>query len=607
MPENTSILSPENLVLTDIGPCLHDQGSSYRIWALGHESVIVHIEKPNGDKYQVELGQTQDSGYFFGLDSKGAAGDLYQFSIDNSAPIPDFVSHYQPRGAFGPSMVVDANTYSWKAKDWQRPDWNGQVIYECHLGTFTPEGTFSAASEKIDHLVSLGITALEIMPVAEWSGKRNWGYDGTFPFAPSHAYGTPDDFRALIDACHSHGLAVILDVVFNHLGPEGNFSHHYSSYFFHEGKDNPWGQNFNLDGKNSEPVRALLRQSIRYWLEEFRIDGFRMDATHAVRDSSPIHLLSQVADVVHRYGGFIIAEDDRNARLILDPHDKQGWNFDGVWSDDFHHAMRVSQTGEQQYFLSMFRGNVEEIVEILQKGWLYSGQYSTFHQKPRGTPADDFPPQSFVFCISNHDQIGNRFEGERLHESISPASYRALSLFLCLVPYTPLLFMGQEWGASSPFHYFTHASDELGIKIVEGRKREFLETKFVSDPMKLEKMSSPQDEKTFLQSKLDWSEIHQGNHGRLLELYKAGLGLRKKLFGDTNPERNQWRVEAIDSGVALHYQLSQRNVSVQLHLKQAPTIVPENRFVLLRSNVAEFSSEVKCCGPETIVLCESRV
>ncbi len=465
------VLSLEKRKATDLGPCLDEKGVTYRVWALGHQEVIAHLEKPDGKKEALHLERSKEPGYFIGVDPKGGAGDLYKFSIDGSAPIPDFVSHYQPRGAFGPSMVMNAQVYTWQSRDWRRPAWNGQVIYECHLGTFTPKGTFQSAIEKIDYLVSLGITALEIMPVAEWAGERNWGYDGTFLFAPSHAYGAPDDFRALVDACHARGLAVILDVVFNHLGPEGNFSHQYSPYFFHEGKDNPWGQNFNLDGPNSGPVRALLRQNIRYWLEEFRIDGFRMDATHAVHDPSPIHLLSEVAAIVHEQGGFIIAEDDRNSRHILDSHEKKGWNFDAVWSDDFHHATRVSQTGEQQYFLSMFQGSIEEIARILQRGWGYSGEYCAFYQGPRGTPADDFPPQSFVFCISNHDQVGNRFQGKRFHEGISAASYRALSLFLCLVPYTPLLFMGQEWGARSPFDYFTNASEELGSKIIEGRKR----------------------------------------------------------------------------------------------------------------------------------------
>ena len=593
-------LGPENLVLTDLGPCLHDEGVTYRVWAFGHKTVIAQVEKPDGKKHTVKMEQTKNSGYFFGIDPKGKAGDLYKFSIDGGDPIPDFVSHYQPEGVFGASMVVDAAAYEWQAKDWKRPAWNGHVIYECHLGTFTPEGTYRAAIAKLDHLVSLGITALEIMPVAEFAGKRNWGYDGVLLFSPTHAYGTPDDFRALIDACHQRGLAVILDVVYNHLGPEGNFSHQYSDFFFHEGKGNPWGQNFNLDGPNSEPVRALLRQNIRYWLDDFRIDGFRMDATHMVHDPSPVHILAEVAAIVHEHGGFITAEDDRNERAILEPREKKGWGFDALWSDDFHHAMRVSQTHENQYFLSMFKGTAPEIAKVLERGWLYSGEYSSFHKKKRGTPGDDFSPQSFVCCISNHDQVGNRFQGERFHVTLKPEAYRALSLFLCLVPYTPLIFMGQEFGASAPFHYFTDMSPELGAKIHEGRKREFLETGLVTDKNLLEQMCGPQEEKTFLESKLDWSELAKGEHAQLLALYRSGLKLRRELFGRKNPPRDKWKVTAEANGVAITYQLDEDKVRVFLRFEAGADPAPEGRL-LLRSNAPQFANESAAPNPETIV------
>lgn len=601
------VSSPVNLAgstpnLTDLGPLLHKNGVTYRVWALGHTSVSVYIEKPGMAERTYLLEASDGSGYFSGTDPAGEAGDLYKFFIDGGGPIPDFVSNYQPRGILGPSMVIDHSAYHWQAKDWKRPAWNGQVIYECHIGTFTPEGTFRSAIEKLDHLRSLGITAIEFMPVAEWAGERGWGYDGVMLFAPHDAYGAPHDFQALIDACHSRGLVVILDVVFNHLGPEGNFSHHYSDYFFHRAKDTQWGQNFNLDGPNSEPVRALLRQNIRYWLEEFRIDGFRMDATHAIDDSSPVHLLAEIADIVHGHGGFIIAEDERNLRAILEPPEEKGWNFDAVWSDDFHHVMRVSQTREQQFYYSMFHGTAEEIVRTLRQGWLYSGQVSSFHNKPRGTPCGDFSPERFVYCISNHDQAGNRLLGDRLHQSITPAAYRALSLFLCLVPYTPLLFMGQEWGASSPFLYFTDMPDELGVKITEGRKRELLETKFVTGSAELEKMPSPQDPKTFLRSKLEWNEIQKDEHHRLLDLYRAGLKLRAEFFGRENPSRDSWHVEAEGNAVTICYRLGDRRVDVSLHLQGGSKKLPSDANVLLRSNALEFTNETNDVRPETTII-----
>jgi maltooligosyltrehalose trehalohydrolase len=594
-PPHSSIKNP---FPGDLGPLPGTDGVLYRVWAFCRKTVVAHIEKKDGQKYTVPL-EPAGNGYFLGLDSQGAPGDLYRFSLDGAEPVADFASHYQPQGVDGPSMVVDAASFPWRATSWQRPAFNGQVIYECHIGTLTREGTFLAAIEKLDHLVALGVTALEIMPVADWAGRRGWGYDGVLLFAPYHGYGTPDDFRTLIDACHLRGLAVILDVVFNHLGPAGNHSHQYSDYYFYQGNDNPWGQNFNLHGDNSQPVRAMLRHNVRYWLDEFRIDGFRMDATHTVHDPSDVHLLAEAAEIVHSRGGFIIAEDDRNARSVLDPKDKNGWHFDALWSDDFHHVMRVSQTGDQRYFYSMFQGSADEVVQTLQHGWLYSGQVSPFHQKPRGTVADDFPPQSFVYCISNHDQVGNRLRGDRFHQVITPAAYRSVSLFLCLVPETPMIFMGQEWGANTPFYYFTDMPGDLGRLIREGRRREFLQTKFATEE-KIDEMLDPQAEETFLRSKLDWTEPERPEHAKILNLYRSGLKMRRELFRGVNPSRDQWKVEAQERAVVIRYQIGGRLVSVYHHLA-GPSRVPPGK-IILRSEAPEFGGENDSSQPETLVV-----
>lgn len=582
----------------DIGPLPTPDGVFYRVWAFCRKTVVAHVEKPDGRKYTLELEPAPD-GYFLGLDRQGAPGDFYGFSLDGEEPIPDFASHFQPRGVTGPSMVVNADAFSWEAVNWKRPAFNGQVIYECHIGTMTAEGTYLSAIKTLDHLVALGVTALEVMPVADWAGKRGWGYDGVLLFAPYHAYGTPDEFRALIDACHLRGLAVILDTVFNHLGPEGNFSHQYSDFFFYQGKDNPWGQNFNLHGENSAAVRSMLLQNVRYWLDEFRIDGFRMDATHTVHDPSEVHLLAQTADIVHSRGGFIIAEDDRNTRSVLDPHEKNGWNFDALWSDDFHHVMRVSRTGDQRYFYSMFEGSANEVVQTLEKGWFYTGQMSPFHRKPRGTPADDFPPQCFVYCISNHDQVGNRLIGDRFHEVISPAAYRSISLFLCLVPGTPMLFMGQEWAASTPFLYFTDMPPELGKAIRAGRRREFLHTRFATEK-DIGQMADPQAEDTFLRSKLNWNEIERPEHRRVLDLYRDGLKLRRELFGATNPPRDCWAVRAEGRAVVICYKIGGRTMSVY-HNLAGPLRVPAGK-IILRSNAPEFGGDPGSDQPETLVV-----
>jgi maltooligosyltrehalose trehalohydrolase len=590
----------QNLEWRELGPLLDEKGVTYRVWALGRKSVAAQIENMLGTKKTLELQAGPEPGYFFGTDPEGRAGDLYKFVIDGATPVPDFMSHYQPRGVMGPSMVVDAKKYEWRATDWKRPAWNGQVVYECHIGTYTPEGTYRSMVRKLDHLRGLGITAVEFMPVAQSAGARGWGYDGVMLFAPYHAYGPPEDFRMLVDECHLRGLAVILDVVFNHLGPEGNFSHQFSDYFFHMGKDNPWGQNFNLDGENAEPVRTVLRQNIRYWLNEFRIDGFRMDATHMVHDESKVHLLAEAADIAHEVGGYMIAEDDRNSRMLLEPREKGGWDFDAVWSDDYHHVMRVSQTGEQQHFYSMVKGTADEMVKVLSEGWLYTGQRSEFHQAPRGTPVGDFSPEHFVMCISNHDQAGNRLLGDRFHHGIELPNFRALSLFHCLIPYTPLIFMGQEWGTSSPFLYFTDMSEELGILIAEGRRRDFLSSNFAKDENELTKMSHPQMIDTFLRSKLDWSELEEDEHQRLYRLYRDGLKLRRKLFGATNPPRDRWTVEKNgEKGVVIHYRLEGGNASVYLNLDER--ISASEGEVIMRSNSEEYAGK-SVSGPEVVVI-----
>ena len=382
---------------------------------------------------------------------------------------------------------------------------------------------------------------------------------------------------------------MILDTVFNHLGPEGNYSHQYSDYFFYQGKDNPWGQNFNLHGDNSAPVRAMLLHNVRYWLDEFRIDGFRMDATHTIHDPSDVHLLAEAADIVHSRGGFIIAEDDRNTRSVLDPQDKNGWHFDGLWSDDFHHVMRVSQTGDQRYFYCMFKGSADEVVETLQKGWLYTGQVSPFHKEPRGTPADDFPPQCFVYCISNHDQVGNRLVGDRFHQVISPAAYRAVSLFLCLVPETPMLFMGQEWAREHAVPLLHRHAAGAWRGDPQGSPRANSCTP--SSPRRRTSTRWPirrRRRRSCARSSTGASSTSRST-GRLLHLYRAGLKLRRELFGGVNPPRNQWTVRAEEHAVIIRYEIGGR--TVRLSSSCGGDGVPAGK-ILLRSNALEFGGDL---------------
>jgi maltooligosyltrehalose trehalohydrolase len=529
-------------------------------------------------------------------DPGGRAGDLYSFSIDGQEDLPDLASRHQPQGLSGPSMVIDSAAYQWKTPEWKRPAWRGQVVYELHVGAFTPEGTFLAATDRLDHLVSLGVTAVELMPLAQSTGTRNWGYDGVLLFAPYHPYGTPDDVRAFVDACHARGLAVILDVVYNHIGAVGDFTHSYSKFFAHPENTGAWGKHFNLDGENSGAVRQFLLQNVAYWLDEFRIDGLRLDATHAISDNSPRHFMVEATELIHARGGFAIAEDERNSAEIFKPAPEGGWQIDAAWADDFHHALRVSLTHESQSHLGNFTGSLEEIADTLRHGWHYRGQTPPKSGKPRGTASRHLPPAGFVYCISNHDQVGNRPFGDRLHQLIPPATYRAVSLFFCLTPYTPLIFMGQEWAASSPFLFFSDHPGDFGRLVSEGRKREFQ-----FDAEKLHKpLPDCQAESTFLESKLRWNERFEPPHREMLLLYREALRLRREFLRGENPPRETWSVETSLDGLSLRYRLpaGELEVAFRTSRQKNEAIGP----VVLRSGEKRFGATPDETGPETTVI-----
>jgi len=429
-----------------VGAHVTGDGVRYRVWAPERAQVLVAIGGKRKPLRSVELVRGAD-GCFTGHDPAGGEGDLYRFVFDDGTLVPDIASRFQPLGVFGPSQVVDPGRYRWQTPDWRRPPFRGRVIYELHVGTFTRRGTFRALIEHLDHLAGLGVNTIELMPVADFPGRWNWGYDGVMLFAPARCYGKPDDLRVLVDAAHARGLAVVLDVVYNHLGPEGNHLPQYSERYFHPERTSPWGPTFNFDGDGSRQVRNFFIQNALYWLDEFKIDGLRLDATHAVKDDSAIHFFAEVAAAVHSRGAFTIAEDERNQVAVLTEQEAGGWGVDAVWADDFHHTVRVALTGEQESYLGSYVGTPDEWIETLAHGWLYRGQFYAHWKKARGTDSAHLSPERFVFCLSNHDQVGNRPLGERLHAVVSPEAYRAVSVLLCLSPYTPMLFMGQEWGA----------------------------------------------------------------------------------------------------------------------------------------------------------------
>ena len=530
-----------------VGAHVTEAGVVYRVWAPDHVAVGVAIGAGNEPVRRFAL-EYEGEGFFCGLDQDGRAGDLYRFEIANER-VPDPASRFQPLGVEGPSEVVDPREYRWITPGWRPPAYRGRIIYELHVGTFTEAGTFAAAIERLDALVDLGVNTIELMPLADFAGERNWGYDGVMLFAPARGYGRPDDLRALVDAAHARGLAVVIDVVYNHLGPVGNVLPRFSTDYLHHGRHNSWGQSLNFDGPNSTAVRELFLQNACMWFDEYRVDGLRLDALHAIHDRSPRHLVAEIAAAVHMRGGFVIGEDERNDAAAMALRAEGGWGLDGVWSDDFHHTIRVALTRQREAHFGSYEGTAAEWVRTLREGWLFNGQRFPQWNAPRGTPAAHLPPERFVFCISNHDQVGNRPLGDRLSDVVSPEAYRAISMLLCLSPYTPMLFMGQEWAATTPFPYFTDHPGEVGANIRAGRLKEYREKNATYGDEVLAQMPDPQAESTFIAAKLKWGERDAKAHAATLVLYRECLRLRARELIFQNPPRDRWRVEQIGTDV----------------------------------------------------------
>ncbi len=525
-------------------------GVRYRVWAPESERVEAVLFSTDGKPSRTVPLAVAGDGYFQGIDPQGRPGDLYKFRLDGEEgkTFPDPCSRFQPEGVHGPSQVMASGAYPWQHEDTRpRTALDDIVIYELHVGTFTPEGTFLAAVDKLDDLKELGVTALELMPLADFPGRWNWGYDGVMLYAPARAYGKPDDLRALVDAAHARGLAVMLDAVYNHLGPDGNYFGAYTKDYFNPAHKTPWGDALNFDGHHDGPVRGFFLGNPVYWMEEFHFDGFRLDAIHAIIDTSPRHILADIAAAIHERGGFVFAEDERNAALLATPAAGGGTGLDGLWADDFHHVVRVAITGEQESYLKNFTGTGEEISDTLANGWLYRGQKTPTEGEPRGTECAQLPAQAFCYCISNHDQVGNRAFGERLTASCSPEAYRAASALLCLAPYTPLIFQGQEWAASTPFLYFTDHNEELGRLVTEGRRREFKGFAAFGDEASIKRIPDPQAESTFNASKLDWKEADEGMHAQTRALYKEALRLRRE-DAALRQRRDRANWQAVDLG-----------------------------------------------------------
>ncbi len=516
----------------------------FRLWApKAREVDLVLGHGPNSERTFHSL-SPESGGYFSGTINVGA-GTCYWFRVNGGERLyPDPASRFQPDGPHGPSCIVDSRRFQWTDSQWPGPaatGLKGQVIYEMHIGTFTKEGTWRAAADQLPELARIGITSVEMMPVADFPGKFGWGYDGVNLFAPSHLYGTPDNLRAFIDKAHSLGVAVILDVVYNHFGPDGNYLAAFSDDYLIRDKENEWGNAINFDGPNSGSVREFFITNGRYWIEEFHFDGFRFDATHAIRDRSSEYIIGAVGRAAREAAGsrsiILVAENDLQEAKMARPLGEGGDDLDGMWNDDFHHSSVVALTDRNEAYFADYLGAPQEFIAAAKYGFLYQGQARSWRKALRGTPTTGIPPEVFVCFLENHDQIANTGTGERLRLQTSPARYRAMTALLLLGPWTPLLFQGQEFGASSPFLFFADIGD-ASVRDAIGRGRAEWLAPFLSLTQKeaLQTVPAPEDPQVFVRCKLDFSERERNRelydlHIDLLKLRREDSRVREQISG----------------------------------------------------------------------------
>ncbi|MBP6897093.1 MAG: malto-oligosyltrehalose trehalohydrolase [Pseudacidovorax sp.] len=515
---------------------LEGGGVRFRLWAPGVADVVLERRARGTGWATHPMKAVGDEGWF-GCDvPMAAAGDDYRFVLPDGLKVPDPASRHNPDDVHGPSRVVAPAAYEWHDDDWQGRPWREAVVYELHIGSFTPEGTFDAARKKLPELAALGITAIEMMPVADFPGTRGWGYDGVLQFAPEASYGRPEALKAFVDTAHGLGLMVLLDVVYNHFGPEGNYLHAYCPQFFNPAHQTPWGAAINYDGDHSRPVRDFFVHNALYWIEEFRFDGLRMDAVHAIRDDSELHIVCEITEALRKGPGreraiHVVLENEHNHVHLL-TRDAEGRPHDATaqWNDDFHHAAHVQATGEiDGYYLDYASEPKALVGRALAGGFIYTGQPSVMRDgDPRGEPTDTLPPTAFVSFLQNHDQIGNRAFGERI-EALAPAHrLRALRAALLLSPHVPLMFMGEEWAATAPFLYFCDFGPELAQAVTDGRRREFGRFEGFTSAEARARIPDPNAESTFTASRLDWAEREQPGHRERVHEVRTLLAVRKR-------------------------------------------------------------------------------
>jgi maltooligosyltrehalose trehalohydrolase len=522
-----------------IGAEVHGERIHFRVWAPRSGSVKALISK-QADMNALCAEQALDSepgGYFSGWVDGVVAGAHYKFQLDQGV-FPDPASRFQPLGPEGASRIVDPRSFPWSDEAWGGVDREGLIIYEMHIGSFTQAGDWRAAMEQLEELAKLGITMIEVMPVADFAGRRGWGYDGVNLFAPTRLYGEPDDFRAFVDKAHSLKIGVILDVVYNHLGPDGNILPEYSEdYLSHEKTE--WGNSLNFDGENSQSVREFFLANARYWIDEFHLDGLRLDATQQIFDRSADHILAaitrEVRSAARGRGTYIVGENEPQEARLARPAEAGGYGMDALWNDDFHHSAMVALTGRNEAYYSDYRGSAQEFVAAAKRGFLYQGQYYRWQKKRRGTPCLDLDPARFVTFIQNHDQVANSLRGHRIHSIADAGSVRAMTALLLLGPSTPMLFQGQEFAASTPFLYFADHREELAKAVAAGRLEFLRQFPSINASDAAAIVASPEKEETFLLCKLDFADRQR--HAGIYEMHRDLIELRKSqpLIGRARP------------------------------------------------------------------------
>lgn len=530
-------------------------GIRFQLWAPAAESVHLEWQVAGREDWQ-RLPMERDPAGLYGLDvPQASAGDLYRFALPDGLTVPDPASRRNPQDVHGPSEVTDAHRFVWTDQRWQGRPWEEAVVYELHVGTFTPQGSFDAARARLPELAALGVTAIELMPVAEFPGARGWGYDGVLPFAPEASYGTPESLKALVDAAHGLGLMVLLDVVYNHFGPEGNYLHAYCPTFFNPAHQTPWGAAINFDGEGSQKVREFFIHNALYWVEEFHFDGLRLDAVHAIRDDSPRHIVADICEALQSGPGrtrqvHVVLENDLNQASLLrrDANGAKPLQATAQWNDDLHHAAHVLLTGERDgYYLDYAQQPLADFGRAMAQGFIYSGQPSPFRGgEPRGESTDELPCAAFVSYLQTHDQIGNRAFGDRIDALADPRLVQTARAALLLSPHVPMLFMGEEWAALTPFQFFCDFGPALAQAVSDGRRREFAQFAAFQNEQARASIPDPNATTTLAASRLDRDECEQPTHAQALELTRRCLALRARHIAPrlpSVPASGRWHVE----------------------------------------------------------------